>query len=153
MHDCSNVFCKPGDTTVIIAPSSSDFLWEVGRWLSIWQPAMFVRQPTCSSKGECTRAKTVNGTVPLKAVITKLLCHVYAWQVECLNIENELKSRAAMAVGSQINVIQRQVHNFERYWLPLCCQRLYECRFINLQEISVSQLPRWNGINLKWLPT
>jgi len=54
--------------------------------------------------GECARAETINGTVPLKAVITKLLRYFYTWQVEYLSVKNELKSQGAMAVGSQLNV-------------------------------------------------
>jgi len=61
----------------------------------------------------CT--KTVNGTVPLKVVTTKILRYGYAQQLECSCITNELESQGAMARRNQINVTDRQVHVVYKY--------------------------------------
>jgi len=46
---------------------------------------------------EYARVETVNDAVPLKVVITKSSTSlVYAWQVQCLSIENELKSQGGL---------------------------------------------------------
>ena len=59
--------------------SIAEAMRQIAEWNPDWKPQQFITDFSEAQMGDLARAETVNGTVPLKVVITKLfpLCSYY----------------------------------------------------------------------------